>query len=89
MHDIWRSGAGLVETLCRSEPESQIDAILRDGTKERARSRGSAEPQPARLPEPEPDEPPRGQVAPATPAILHPYPDERFHVRTRGRSPVR
>ena len=23
------------------------------------------------------------------PRILHPYPDERFHVRTRGRSPVR
>jgi len=36
MHDIWRSGAGLVETMCRSEPESQIDAILRDGTEERA-----------------------------------------------------
>ena len=36
MHDIWRSGAGLVETMCRSEPESQIDAILRDRTGERA-----------------------------------------------------
>ena len=36
MHDICRSGAGLVETMCRSEPESQIDAILRDGTEERA-----------------------------------------------------
>ena len=36
MHDIWRSGAGLVETMCRSEPGSQIDAILRDGTEEHA-----------------------------------------------------
>jgi hypothetical protein len=33
MHDIWKSGAGLVETMCRSEPESQINAILRDGQK--------------------------------------------------------
>ena len=31
MHDIWKAGAGLVETMCRSEPESQIDAILRAG----------------------------------------------------------
>ena len=39
-----------------------------------ALARGSAKPQPARLPKLEPDEPPRGAVAPATPASCTPTP---------------
>ena len=35
------------------------------------------------------DEPPRYSLAPARPACMHPFPNVRFDVRTRGRSPVR